>query len=373
MATTIDLTHLQALAAAGEAEHDPRVLAEVEALVGRVLAGGAAVTLNRYDFYPTPDAVITQALDALAVTGYEPETILEPSCGTGAWLAEIGRRWPAARVDVAEKNPLNRLALKDRGVNLVADDFLRYRPDHRYDLIVGNPPFGDENDKLAWAKHLAHAQSLLTARGQMMMIAPAGLAFRKERAIAELRAAFRTAEVPPDAFRESGTGANTLLAWYSPDQSLTPRLRVARSETDFPTEPPIPEAITDPALIARNLTRSLRAVDRIIDRLTAPPRQMDIAWSEEGFQGFRNFATWYAHTIVDQHRLSNEAMRCLIPSFKGTRRTRSIRLREYFWRFCQSTMIEDQMRQALKEIGATEAEIDWEALVDEWDRAVEVG
>lgn len=364
---TIDLTHLQALAAAGEVANDPGILAQIEALVGQVLQGGASVTLNRYDFYPTPDDVISRALDSLAEVDYTPETILEPSCGTGAWLTEVNLRWPNARVDVVERNPLNRVVLRGNPrVNLVGDDFLAYDPSAGYDLIIGNPPFGDDTNKLAWVRHLEHAMEMLTARGQMIMIAPAGIAFRNDKPIQRLREHFRIMDLPPGSFKDSGTGANVSLAWYSPDQSLEPKFQTPKG----PPEPDAPKLVhLDPKKIARDLGRSLSYADQLIDRLTAPPRQLPLTDQTDDFQGWRNFATWYANTIVTQNRVANETIRLLLPTFKGSNLTRSVRLREYWRDFCRSTRIEQEMRLALKEIEATLDDIDWEALVDEWDRA----
>lgn len=262
---------------------------------------------------------------------------------------------------------MNRVVLRDNPrVNLVGDDFLMYDPSGGYDLIVGNPPFGDESDKLAWVRHLERAKEMLTARGQMMMIAPAGITFRNDKPIQRIREAFKIMDLPAGSFKDSGTGANTTLAWYSPDQSLEPRFQTPKGtpEPDAPKEVPL-----DPQKIARDLGRSMTYADRLIDRLTAPPRQLPLTDQAADFQGWRNFATWYANTIVTQNRVASETIRLLLPTFKGSNLTRSVRLREYWRQFCRETRIDVEMKRALKEIEATLDDIDWEALVDDWDRA----
>lgn len=366
MPTTIDLTHLQAIAAAGEASNDPEILAQVEALVGQVLRGGASVVLNRYDFYPTPPEVIRTALDSLAEVNYTPERILEPSCGTGAWLDELISRWPEARIDVVERNPLNRAVLRERtDVNLVGDDFLTYSPAYGYDLIVGNPPFGDDTDKLAWASHLEHAREMLTARGQMMMVAPAGITFRNDKPIKRLRDTFKTMDLPAGSFKESGTGVNVVLAWHSPDKSLEPRFRlpkVAIKEDAPPQEKPL-----TPQEVAQSLRRSMRYVDRIIDRVLAPPKQKPIDWNDEGFQGLANYITWYAYTAVAQNQHSSEAMQHLFSGFTGSRATKAAKLREYYPAFCRSTGVSLSMNQALRDLEVTWDDIDWEDLVRQYE------
>lgn len=67
--------------------------------------------------------------------------------------------------------------------------------------------------------------------------------------------------------------------------------------------------------------------------------------------------------------MANETIKRLLPTFKGSNKTRSIRLQEYWRGFCVSTQIDKEMRLALKEIGATENDIDWEHLVEDWDQS----
>lgn len=119
--------------------------------------------------------------------------------------------------------------------------------------------------------------------------------FRNEKPIKRLRELFTITDLPAGSFKDSGTGANTVLAWYSPDQSLEPRFQTPKG----PPEPTAPKEVPlDPEKIARDLGRSMTYADRLIDRLTAPPRQLPLTDQATDFQGWRNFATWYANTIV---------------------------------------------------------------------------
>lgn len=374
--TRIDLTHLQNMAAAGELTKDHALLAEVETLLGRVLAGGTAIALNRYDFYPTPQFVVKLALDGLAETGHKPQTILEPSCGTGAWLDEIMRRWPDATIHVVEKNPLNRLALKDKeGIELVGDDFLIYEPMHGYDLIVGNPPFGDDGDKLTWAKHLEHAKEMLTVHGQMMMVAPSGITFRKEKQIESLREAFRIQVLPAQAFKESGTGANTVLAWYSPDAGLEPRFQEAKQQPDERSQPPEQEKTAYEAAI--NILRVFRHTDNVIDTTIADMERYQanrkagllLEWgAQQGeYEGWPNQSTWMVHILVTQNRLAYETMCKIMPTLKGTRARRATALHLMWTHFSAETGISAQFRAAFNKNQLSRDAIDWSALLDEWE------
>jgi hypothetical protein len=373
----IDLTHLQALAEAGQAEQDPEILAQVEALLGRVLAGGARATLNRYDFYATPQAVVKEALDNLAKTDYEIETILEPSAGTGAWLDELRCRWPQAHINVIEKNPLNRLALQERDdVRIVGEDFLAYRRKDKYDLIVGNPPFGDDGDQLVWAKHMAHAKGMLTPRGQMMMVAPVGLTFRRDKPIKELRETFTTHELPKGAFKESGTAANVVLAWFSQNDALERPFQEAKSQPDKRSQPPQPAKTAAEA--AANLARVFRNTERIIDTTIADMERYQakgkagllLEWNTKqgAYEDWPNQATWMVHILVTQDRLAYETMRKIVPTLKGSRAKRATALHLMWTSFCAETTISSEFRTAFSGNGLSRETIDWSALLDDWDR-----
>lgn len=125
------------------------------------------------DFFPTPDDVIR-----VMVTPYADQlsraTILEPSAGNGA-IAEFirnkgidtefhtkagfVRHYTAtadkSRIYTIEKNPELQMILREKGFRVIADDFLSFRPDTRFSLILMNPPFH------SGAEHLLHAWDIL--------------------------------------------------------------------------------------------------------------------------------------------------------------------------------------------------------------------
>lgn len=260
---SIDLTHLQALAAAGEATSDADLQAEIEALLGRVLTADTNVVVNRYDFFATTRVVVDLGMDSLAPCP-APRFVLEPSAGSGVWLEAVAERWPDAILHAVERNPVNRLALGQRWPGaLVGSDFLTFRPTVRYDLIVGNPPFSDASNKLAWVAHIKHAMTLLAPRGQLMMVAPSGLTFAGQKAVEELRAVVRTHPLPRDAFKASGTSVQTVLCWYSPDPTLTPRwpaIEEALSDDDLEDPDVILDQIMDNMAEAWGHLRALKAM-----------------------------------------------------------------------------------------------------------------
>lgn len=131
--------------------------------------------MNIFDpeFYPTPEAVIHRMVEPYADI-LPTVTILEPSAGSGAIVDYIttkgidkphtnGRgetyniRMTAKKEKIytCEHNPELQLILQGKGYRIVAEDFLTYVPDTRYNLIILNPPFS------SGSKHLLHAWDIL--------------------------------------------------------------------------------------------------------------------------------------------------------------------------------------------------------------------
>lgn len=85
-----------------------------------------------------------------ALASYEdPLRILDIGTGTGVIALMLAQRFPSAVVDAVEIDPSAAAAAEknfiespfaDR-VRLSGHDFLQFKPLHKYDLIVSNPPF----------------------------------------------------------------------------------------------------------------------------------------------------------------------------------------------------------------------------------------
>lgn len=125
------------------------------------------------EFYPTPDPVIAKMIEPYADI-LPTATILEPSAGSGAiadYITETGTKKEYVKhngekvllditakrekIYTCEHNPELQALLQGKGYSLVAEDFLTYEPDTRFNLILMNPPFA------SGARHLLHAWSIL--------------------------------------------------------------------------------------------------------------------------------------------------------------------------------------------------------------------
>lgn len=131
--------------------------------------------MNLFDreFFPTPkDIVIKMA--APYAKRLSQATILEPSAGNGAILDvlcndgipydytagngtrhQLMNKADETRVYAIEKNPELQMILQQKGYKLLASDFLSFRPEHEFDLVIMNPPFSNG------ATHLLYAWDIL--------------------------------------------------------------------------------------------------------------------------------------------------------------------------------------------------------------------
>lgn len=174
------------------------------------------------EFFPTPKEIIIR-MAAPYADRLTTACILEPSAGSGAILDTLlegipmtitmkdGRAYTIEqkpkkeKIWCVERNPELQLLLQKKGYRLVADDFLDYQPDIRYDLILMNPCFskGDQ--------HLLHAWDILRS-GDIACLLNAETvrnpytATRKQLAaiikangsVEDLGKCFRTADNPTD-------------------------------------------------------------------------------------------------------------------------------------------------------------------------------
>lgn len=109
------------------------------------------------DFYPTPKAVVHKMIEPFN-RGINKRYILEPSAGSGNILDVITSLTIGVdkkRIYCIEQDPELTYVLQQKGYKLVGNDFLDYKPQYMFDLILMNPPFSNG------AEHLLHAWDIL--------------------------------------------------------------------------------------------------------------------------------------------------------------------------------------------------------------------
>jgi len=191
---------------------DPR-----ELMADAVEAGAVVDAKKTLQFFETPPALARRMVDLAQIA--PGNSALEPSAGTGRIVREL----LAARAEVraVEVEPANVAALRAIGgdgvlqVNeMTFEDFSAFAPTcgALYDAVVMNPPFSHDRDsdhiRMAW-KHLAPG-------GRLVAICSEGPFFRSDRAAASFREWLGsidayTEKLPPNTFRDAGTGVATRL------------------------------------------------------------------------------------------------------------------------------------------------------------------
>ena len=91
--------------------------------------------------YFTPPSCVNRILNILEPYIKNMNNVLEPSCGSGEYITELQRKFPNICITGIELNPVIFESIKNFHINLLNIDFLQYKSDKSYDLIIGNPPF----------------------------------------------------------------------------------------------------------------------------------------------------------------------------------------------------------------------------------------
>jgi protein-L-isoaspartate O-methyltransferase len=170
--------------------------------------------------FPTPADVAARMVEA-ATVGPE-DRVLEPSAGTGNLLKALHNHdWNNAadcsgEVVAVEISRAMSEALQRRFpyVTLHQADFLECNGNlGLFDVILMNPPFAAGQD----IKHILHAVKFLKPGGRLVAICANG----PERHAKLKPLADEWHELPPDTFKESGTGVNTaMLVIRKPEDSF---------------------------------------------------------------------------------------------------------------------------------------------------------
>jgi hypothetical protein len=93
-----------------------------------------------FDFYPTNQAHVEAAFNLLP-SHFAPEKVLDPGMGMGVFGKEAKKRWTDSFVVGVELN--NDMPLHNWYDWNIRGDFLSIPFDDRFDLVIGNPPYGE--------------------------------------------------------------------------------------------------------------------------------------------------------------------------------------------------------------------------------------
>ena len=96
-------------------------------------------------FYPTPESLIKRMIDKVSPEYHHLSgiSILEPSAGKGDIIEYIKKNSRAVDIKAIEIELDLQHILRGKGIHVIDSDFLQYSGTDRFDLIIGNPPFGN--------------------------------------------------------------------------------------------------------------------------------------------------------------------------------------------------------------------------------------
>jgi adenine-specific DNA-methyltransferase len=114
----------------------------------------------------SPKDARNKIFDYLEKIDFTPETILEPSFGSGEFIIDLQQRFNDSYIFGVEKNKfifedvVNNLDLSENTM-LINGDFLEYSDEQKYDLIIGNPPYFVTKEK---------NKNCMTGRGNIFVL-----------------------------------------------------------------------------------------------------------------------------------------------------------------------------------------------------------
>lgn len=188
-------------------------------LMDAVIETGEMPPKNPTAFFPTPLPIVEKMADWAELTFFNSPDVrmLEPHGGGGAIADLMKKLAPEAQLDVVEFLSINASRLRTKGYSPFEMDFLEFKPEYQYDVILMNPPFSLEGDKQAYMTHILHAYSLLREGGVLVAIAPTNFTYRGDKRTTEFFEMIgelgEWAELPANTFKESGTAVSTAIIY----------------------------------------------------------------------------------------------------------------------------------------------------------------
>ena len=182
-----------------------------------LVKGDTSKVKKESQFFGTPEHVADFMLSLVSI--YNSDRVLEPSAGRGA-LVEAIRRNTTVDVECYENMEINQVFLKKvEGVKFMGGDFLAANIKEKYDVIIANPPFSNNQD----IEHIRKMYTSLKPGGNIVTLASKSWTFGQQKKQVEFREWLEEIdaeryEIPAGAFKESGTMVETVcLLLYKSD------------------------------------------------------------------------------------------------------------------------------------------------------------
>lgn len=149
------------------------------------------------------------------------DDVLEPSAGQGAIVDRI---LPLCKkVDMCEFMPENCQILKQKGYDILFDNFLDLSVEYKYDKILANPPFTKGQDIIHVRKmyeHLKPNGRIVTIMSTSWILGTQKKQVEFKKWLNDIGATYE--EITEGAFKKSGTGVKTVMVTIDKVKFVTP-------------------------------------------------------------------------------------------------------------------------------------------------------
>lgn len=174
------------------------------------LTGGESVNIKKeFQFFGTPANVAKRMADKIMF--FNGASVLEPSAGQGALVSVLPVSMNLS-IDCVELMPENASILKQKGYNVICDDFLTATINKKYDIVLANPPFTKNQD----IDHIRKMYDCCNRGGQIITLSSPSWTFGSQNKqvafrewLEEIEADIE--EVEAGVFKSSGTMIKTIL------------------------------------------------------------------------------------------------------------------------------------------------------------------
>lgn len=184
---------------------------DISGTIDDVLLTGAVIDKKKeFQLFETPQNIVDQLIELAGVRiGH---SCLEPSAGRGNIAESLSEVAGIGMVTCVELNPENVEILVNKGFLTKYADFLEYTTEHKFNRIVMNPPFTQQQDIM----HVEKALSLLKEGGILVSVMSLGVTFRQDNKtkafwdkVKEYK--FEIVSLPQGSFKVSGTMVNAII------------------------------------------------------------------------------------------------------------------------------------------------------------------
>jgi len=117
------------------------------------------ITKNKEGIFFTPKSIIEKNIKILEPYFKNIKTVLEPSCGSCAYILEVNKQYPDLTIMGIENNETIYNSIKElskTNIEIIHGDYLKYETSNKYDLIIGNPPFVVIDNDIVDDKYLSY-------------------------------------------------------------------------------------------------------------------------------------------------------------------------------------------------------------------------